>query len=167
MSVLYQEDHRALFGPGEWNQKELGPGPMPNPPDTFYGLAVMFGVCIVAHVMISAAAYFEGKPSPCTDLINAKHSMAFDISSLSSIHALLREMSRFGGVLGVCWLAEHHPPYPHLTKVYDRDLYWAVTALLFLVSVYTLKPVPKNGTEILGREQTEEWKGWMQFSFLM
>ena len=42
-----------------------------------------------------------------------------------------------------------------------------MTAQLFLVAFVTLRKVPKNGSEILGREQTEEWKGWMQFSFLM
>ena len=57
------------------------------------------------------------------------------------------------------------PPAP--PQIYDRDLYWAVTAQLFLVAFVTLRKVPKNGSEILGREQTEEWKGWMQFSFLM
>mmetsp|Transcript_54638 Transcript_54638/g.70250 ORF Transcript_54638/g.70250 Transcript_54638/m.70250 type:complete len:694 (+) Transcript_54638:39-2120(+) len=163
----YQEDHRSLFGPGEWNQKELGPGPIPDPPDTAYGLAVVFGIAMVAHVMFCAAAAFDGKPSPCTDLLSAKHSIPIDISSLPSVHALLRELSRFGFVLSLCWVAEHHPPYPHLSKIYDRDLYWAVTAQLFLVAIFTLRTVPKNGTEILGREQTEEWKGWMQFSFLM
>lgn len=110
---------------------------------------------------------FAGKPAPCTDLLLAKHALPLDLTSLASIHALLRECARFGGILALAWCAEHRPPYPHLSKVYDKDTYWAATALLAVVAFLTIKKVPKNGTEILGREQTEEWKGWMQFSFLM
>jgi len=55
--------------------------------------------------------------------------------------------------------------------VYGHNGLWVlfrfVTAQLFLVAFVTIRKVPKNGSDILGREQTEEWKGWMQFSFLM
>jgi len=145
----------------------LGPGPISDPPASAYGLAVLFGVCAVCHVLLLIAAKIEGKAAPCSELLASKHALPLDVYSLPSMHALVRESARFGGILALCWCAEHHPPYPHLTKIYDRDLYWAVTAQLFIVAFLTIKRVPKNASEILGREQTEEWKGWMQFSFLM
>ena len=46
-------------------------------------------------------------------------------------------------------------------------MYWLVTAQLFIVAAVTWRKVPHGGSDILNREQTEEWKGWMQFSFLM
>jgi len=115
---------RSLFGPGEWNQKLLGPGPIPAPPASFYGLCVLFGCIMVCHVALTCAAKLEGKAPPCTDLLASKHALALDPTSLPSIHALLRESSRFGALLMLCWVAEHRPPYPHLDKIYDRDLYW-------------------------------------------
>ena len=159
------DDRRFLLGPGPWT-KSMGPGPPPAPASA-YGLAVLFGSAAVAHLFLTISAILEWKPVPCAELVKAKHSQPLDVSSLPSVHALLREMTRLGSMLGLCWLAEHSPPYPHLEKHYDRDLYWMVTAQLFLVAMATWRKVSHGGSDILNREQTEEWKGWMQFSFLM
>ena len=121
----------------------------------------------MAQVMISFLARLEGKQPPSTELLAHKMMQPLDLTSLPSTHALLVELSKFGGILALCWCAEHRPIYPHMDKVYDKDLYWFVTAQLFLVALVTTRKVPRNGQDILGREQTEEWKGWMQFSFLM
>jgi hypothetical protein len=40
-----------------------------------------------------------------------------------------------------------------------------VLILFFAYGFYTIKPI--KDLTLLGREQTEEWKGWMQFIFLL
>ncbi len=45
------------------------------------------------------------------------------------------------------------------------DMFWSV-ALILLVSS-ALNVHTSKGGDVLNREQTEEWKGWMQFMFLM
>ena len=37
--------------------------------------------------------------------------------------------------------------------------------IFFAYALYTIKPI--HDLTLLGREQTEEWKGWMQFIFLL
>jgi len=35
-------------------------------------------------------------------------------------------------------------------------------------AIYTMKHEPgTRGVQLLSRDQTEEWKGWMQFVFIM
>merc|ERR1719387_3099952 len=43
-------------------------------------------------------------------------------------------------------------------------MYWGTFALLMIVSLFTLRKSSQN--DFLHRDQTEEWKGWMQFLFL-
>jgi hypothetical protein len=44
-------------------------------------------------------------------------------------------------------------------------LFIFVLIIFFGYAIYTIKPI--KDLSLLGREQTEEWKGWMQFIFLL
>jgi len=49
---------------------------------------------------------------------------------------------------------------PKTDKQYSRDMYTFLFALLVLVAlVFTVRKTPQK---LLNRDQTEEWKGWMQ-----
>mmetsp|Transcript_3255 Transcript_3255/g.4927 ORF Transcript_3255/g.4927 Transcript_3255/m.4927 type:complete len:540 (-) Transcript_3255:336-1955(-) len=64
------------------------------------------------------------------------------------------------------WICENKPIFEHATKHYSRDVFWFITLIYLGLALSTIKPNPKD-TSLLNREQTEEWKGWMQFLFLM
>eukprot|EP01065_Artemidia_motanka_P040648 TRINITY_DN5129_c0_g1_i1.p1 TRINITY_DN5129_c0_g1~~TRINITY_DN5129_c0_g1_i1.p1 ORF type:complete len:560 (+),score=177.08 TRINITY_DN5129_c0_g1_i1:67-1746(+) len=56
--------------------------------------------------------------------------------------------------------------YPSGKKSYSRDLFWFLYGLLLVYSaVHTLGKTKQ--VALLNRDQTEEWKGWMQILFLM
>lgn len=45
------------------------------------------------------------------------------------------------------------------------DMFWCVALMLLVSSALNVRK--SKGGDVLNREQTEEWKGWMQFMFLM
>lgn len=124
-----------------------------------------------------------------------------DTTSLPSIYNLLYHCTIFGLILLYSYICEHHPPYPHDEKTYDRDEFFFWTILVVIIAGgHSLKKNKdirnKNATQhtslrsraiakqsmkdirdedeldstdnaILNRYQTEEWKGWMQFMFLL
>eukprot|EP00618_Florenciella_parvula_P036170 CAMPEP_0119507424 /NCGR_PEP_ID=MMETSP1344-20130328/27320_1 /TAXON_ID=236787 /ORGANISM="Florenciella parvula, Strain CCMP2471" /LENGTH=569 /DNA_ID=CAMNT_0007544057 /DNA_START=102 /DNA_END=1808 /DNA_ORIENTATION=+ len=87
--------------------------------------------------------------------------------TLRSIRDLCREIGWFSAVMGVAWLAEFHPVFPHSQKVWDRDLYWFLCLILMVFAFRDVKTLKEHQRDVLNREQSEEWKGWMQFMFLL
>lgn len=84
--------------------------------------------------------------------------------SLSSVRNFSGELARLGGVITFAYMCEHHPPFPHNKKEHDMDMFWCMALVLFVASVLNVRK--SKGGDVLNREQTEEWKGWMQFMFL-
>jgi hypothetical protein len=78
---------------------------------------------------------------------------------------LTSELFRTGLIMTLTYMCEKHPFFPHSSKSYSRDLFLFVLIIFFGYAFMTIKPV--HDTSLLGREQTEEWKGWMQFIFLL
>ena len=70
-----------------------------------------------------------------------------------------------GGIIFITYICENHWIFPHSGKEYSRDLFMFVCLVFFLVAYYTIAPV--KDLTLLSRDQTEEWKGWMQFIFLL
>ena len=54
---------------------------------------------------------------------------------------------------------------PPRNQVHDMDMFWCVAFILLVSSALNVRK--SKGGDVLNREQTEEWKGWMQFMFLM
>jgi len=164
-------------------------------PLTTMASAIFFGAIIFTAIALSCKAMAHGEFAALYKAAYLPRSSAFNAKSLVSTYTLLVHMSVFGLILFYAYICENHPPFPHGPKSYDRDEFFFLTAMLFLVSAFTVKQhvKPKNteleaenghshgknsngfrpiepqndATEVLNRDQTEEWKGWMQFMFLL
>jgi hypothetical protein len=150
-------------------------------PVTTMASAMLFGTIIFATTALAARAYMIGDHKQLFEAASHPKSSALDVKSLSSVYTLLFHSSIFGLILFYAYICEYHPPYPHADKNYDADLFFFLTFLLFVVSAFTwqkhtpddTKNVPgtvaasNDKIEVLNRDQTEEWKGWMQFMFLL
>jgi len=72
-------------------------------------------------------------------------------------------------VLCYYFLCDYWHYFPRAERIYNRDLFFFLIAVLFIVNaVYTghLAPDGGNYDKLLNRDQTEEWKGWMQVMFV-
>jgi N-acetylneuraminate 9-O-acetyltransferase len=162
-------------------------------PLTTMASAMFFGTVTFTTVALATKSALSGDVRPIQASYNPR-ATALDLESFTSIYILLHHVSVLGVLLLYAYLCEYHPPFPHSEKSYDRDEFFFLTALLLVVSVFTLKKndsstkepsdkqTPNSGahawqerqvapvndaTEVLNRDQTEEWKGWMQFMFLL
>ncbi|XP_046375580.2 protein REDUCED WALL ACETYLATION 2-like isoform X1 [Haliotis rufescens] len=78
--------------------------------------------------------------------------------------AFLKCIIVFGAIMGYYFLCDYIKVFPAEPRVYSRDTFLFLVFLLFLVAcVFTIRPTKDI---ILNREQTEEWKGWMQVMFV-
>lgn len=85
--------------------------------------------------------------------------------TLDGFTNLTTELFLTGLIMGLTYVCENHWIFDHSGKEYSRDLFAFVIIVFFLYAFYTIKP--NHDLALLGREQTEEWKGWMQFIFLL
>ncbi|XP_068760532.1 uncharacterized protein [Montipora capricornis] len=70
----------------------------------------------------------------------------------------------FGAIMLYFWLCDYQHIWPKTKKQYSRDMYIFLFALLVIVAlVYTVRETPEK---LVNRDQTEEWKGWMQVQFV-
>jgi hypothetical protein len=187
MAAAFRGDNASILA-------DFGPHSAANvAPRSTMATAMMFGTIIFASVALAARMYFAGVTRAVTDA-QCPRSSPLDIKSFSSIYTLLYHSTIFGLILLYAYICEYHPPFPHADKVYDRDEFFFLTALLFVVSAFTLSKNDKSkksalskesdlggsetkgqgrvaevndANEVLNRDQTEEWKGWMQFMFLL
>jgi hypothetical protein len=78
---------------------------------------------------------------------------------------VLRHVLSLGGVLCFAYVAEHTPLLARIDKTYSGDFFLFGAGLLLVAALATVRK--SRGSEVLNRDQSEEWKGWMQFLFVM
>jgi hypothetical protein len=123
-------------------------------------MSLLFGTFLLLCLFFLALRYMRGEPL----VISSKKSEAFR-GTASCYASLTTELSKTGLILAFTYICERHWFFEHSQKEYNRDLFIFVLILFFGYALYTIKPT--HDLALLGREQTEEWKGWMQFIFLL
>ena len=91
----------------------------------------------------------------------------------------LKHVCLIFAVLCYYFLCDYWRYFARAERIYNRDLFVFLLVLLFIVNVvYTSRVLPETSAgcsttsgggqmdKLLNREQTEEWKGWMQVMFV-
>mmetsp|Transcript_41224 Transcript_41224/g.87844 ORF Transcript_41224/g.87844 Transcript_41224/m.87844 type:complete len:1067 (-) Transcript_41224:249-3449(-) len=195
-------------------QHDAAPPVLGDAPTTTIATAMLFGSIIFATASLAARLWLTGmwswRNGGCSDDGTGK-SRPLDTTSLPSIYGLLYYSTVFGLILFYSYICEHHPPFFHEEKTYDRDefFFWTILVVVFAGghslkrnNVIKMRNIPSAGgagdrsargkdgsrlqmidedgqsqtqvavapsteNEVLNRYQTEEWKGWMQVTFLL
>ena len=104
--------------------------------------------------------------NPSVELVETKKKLSKPfLGSVECFTNLTTELFRTGLIVALTYICEKHWFFEHSGKSYSRDLFFFVLLIFFAYAFYTIKPV--QDLSLLGREQTEEWKGRMQFIFLL
>lgn len=120
-----------------------------------------------ANASSSSASALAGGSSSDGSSTSSNSSSAPD--SGEDTRAILRALAQLGAILLMFWVTDgsHAWQVPQSARVYDRDLFAFLCLATLLGAYLTLRPTHKNTTALLNREQTEEWKGYMQIIFVL
>ncbi|XP_065834180.1 N-acetylneuraminate 9-O-acetyltransferase-like, partial [Oscarella lobularis] len=85
-------------------------------------------------------------------------------SPLYHPYVVLKNLSKFGLILAYFYICDRTPIFMKEAKVYGLGSFLACLGVLFLVGIASGKEASK--ADYLNRDQTDEWKGWMQLIIL-
>eukprot|EP01061_Rhynchopus_euleeides_P000601 TRINITY_DN1042_c0_g4_i1.p1 TRINITY_DN1042_c0_g4~~TRINITY_DN1042_c0_g4_i1.p1 ORF type:complete len:525 (+),score=162.49 TRINITY_DN1042_c0_g4_i1:144-1718(+) len=107
-------------------------------------------------------------PTPLVSLQNpVVEILSLNETTLLENRTTLRDMVEFGMHLLFYFFCDRLKYLPEPSgKNYSRDFFWFVYGILVVYN-FAHHIVKCNSVVYLNREQTEEWKGWMQILFLM
>jgi|Transcript_208 hypothetical protein len=98
--------------------------------------------------------------------ISAMRILQGDADAIERARLVLRSWAELFFILFVFYVCDRTSAFPERTKSYSRDFFIAIFITLATYGCYqTLRQSKTNAP--LNREQTEEWKGWMQVLFLL
>lgn len=82
----------------------------------------------------------------------------------------LKAQLQMFAILILAWCGNNWPvSYPR-DENEDHTMFWVMNSVLAVTTILSLKHDPaisSKGIQVLSRDQTEEWKGWMQWAFIM
>ena len=130
-------------------------------------MCLLFGTNMILFSLFYAVGMGQSKTSKKESTVKRKEkelSKPF-VGGIDCFANLTSEIARVGIIMAITYICEKHWFFEHASKSYSRDLFMFVLIIFFAYAFYTIKPV--HDLTLLSREQTEEWKGWMQFIFLL
>lgn len=81
-----------------------------------------------------------------------------------TLEDFLKSVSLFGCIMYYYYICDYEHHFPAGQRSYSRDLFTFLMLILFAVSAMSIKQIDTD--KLLSRDQTEEWKGWMQVMFV-
>ena len=100
--------------------------------------AMLFGTITFATAALATRTWLTADNRAIVTAMNHPKAQPLDATSFTSIYCLLHHWTIFGFILFFAYICEYHPPFPHAEKTYDRDEFFFLTALVIIVSMYTV-----------------------------
>ena len=134
-----------------------------------------FPICIVFFVwslkrqcrQCSVKKTIDRDPQDLTGYKSGKI-QSLNVFNPESVYLCMRYWAELGTLLFYIWICEKNPPLPHGKRFGNSYLFWGLWSLFVVYSLTTIvqNKGGKKSATLLNRDQTEEWKGWMQYLFL-
>ena len=141
-----------------------------------YGLVIFFGFAFGVYLGLEVAVKWFAQRVTGTDVAvagdapqpsappRARKPTVVDIHDPATVANLARALILLGGICFYCFICEKMPMFPQGKRLEGSDYYWFFVFLFFVAGFLTIEHSGTN--KLLHREQTNEWKGWMQYVFI-
>lgn len=97
-------------------------------------MAMFFGSLVFCTAALAARQFLGDVRGMSLWNITPATTPTLQLESLPSVFDLLWNFSILGIILLYAHLCEHHPPFPHADKTYDRDSFLFLVALFFVLA---------------------------------
>lgn len=98
------------------------------------------------------------------DAKNARRQSARNQADNVTFDNFAHGMIILGLIMYFFYICDYVHLFPKANRTYSRDLFVVLMLLLFIVAAGLTST--ENNSNLLNRDQTEEWKGWMQVMFV-
>jgi hypothetical protein len=125
-----------------------------------YGALILFSTCILSWAILRAQSYgVSGAAEP------AQKITLVSLSNPSSVLLLSQESAVASAIFLFAFAWEYFPLFASTERTWNADDFTFYALLFFAMTFGSLTKV--KDASMLNRLQTEEWKGWMQWLFIM
>ncbi|XP_011929291.1 PREDICTED: CAS1 domain-containing protein 1 isoform X2 [Cercocebus atys] len=140
----------------------------PRPPLTLIQklAACFFTLCIIGYLIfyiIHRNAHRKNKP--CTDLESGEEKKNIINTPVSSLEILLQSFCKLGLIMAYFYMCDRANLFMKENKFYTHSSFFIPIIYILVLGVFYNENTKE--TKVLNREQTDEWKGWMQLVILI
>ncbi|XP_006636227.3 N-acetylneuraminate (7)9-O-acetyltransferase [Lepisosteus oculatus] len=128
--------------------------------------AGVFASAIMSFLVLNLLCYSKHRRSRhVTDLENAEEKRPAAATSMASLKVPFQSVCKLGLIMVYFYLCDRADIFMKEQKFYTHSTFFIPLIYIFVLGVF----YTENGkeTKVLNREQTDEWKGWMQLVILI
>lgn len=140
----------------------------PRPPLTLIQklAACFFTLSIIGYLIfyiIHRNAHRKNKP--CTDLESGEEKKNIINPSVSPLEVFLQSFCKLGLIMAYFYMCDRANLFMKENKFYTHSTFFIPIIYILVLGVFYNENTKE--TKVLNREQTDEWKGWMQLVILI
>ncbi|XP_047418369.1 N-acetylneuraminate 9-O-acetyltransferase isoform X2 [Sciurus carolinensis] len=140
----------------------------PQPPLTLIQklAACFFTLSIIGYLIFYIIhRHAHRKNKPCTDLESGEEKKNIINNSASPLEILLQSFCKLGLIMAYFYMCDRANLFMKENKFYTHSSFFIPIIYILVLGVFYNENTKE--TKVLNREQTDEWKGWMQLVILI
>ncbi|XP_075810036.1 N-acetylneuraminate (7)9-O-acetyltransferase isoform X3 [Microtus pennsylvanicus] len=140
----------------------------PRPPLTLIQklAACFFTLSIIGYLIFYAIhRNAHRKNKPCTDLESGEEKKTLLNTPVSSLETLLQSFCKLGLIMAYFYMCDRANLFMKENKFYTHSSFFIPIIYILVLGIFYNENTKE--TKVLNREQTDEWKGWMQLVILI
>ncbi|XP_069769761.1 N-acetylneuraminate (7)9-O-acetyltransferase isoform X2 [Narcine bancroftii] len=123
-----------------------------------------FSICIIAFIVLTYFCHTWRRSKTNADVESGEEKKPAT-PSLSNLEKLLFSLSKLGLIMGYFFLCDRADLFMKEQKYYTHSTFFIPLVYIIVLGVFYNDNTKE--TTMLNREQTDEWKGWMQLIILI